>query len=84
MTEKGEGTVVRLIRFLALGVPTLSRVIAVAFVVAAVALAFIEFDGYDAGVRADLAMLFAVLALVSLAVGYAVPWLVRTFLTRRR
>jgi hypothetical protein len=64
-------------------VPTLSRVVAVALVAAALALAFLEFGPYDAATRADLAMLFAVLALVSLAVGYIVPWLVRRFLPRR-
>jgi hypothetical protein len=83
MAEQGESTVVRLVRFLALGVPTLSRVMAVAFVAAALALAFLEVGAYDAATRADLAMLFAILALVSLALGYAVPWLVRWFLPRR-
>jgi len=83
MAETGESTVVRLVRFLALGVPMLSRVIAVAFVAAALALAFLEFGGYSAATRADLAMLFAGLALLSLAIGYAVPWLVRWLLPRR-
>jgi hypothetical protein len=83
MAEQGETTIVRLVRFLALGVPTLSRVMAVAFVAAALALAFLEVGAYDAATRADLAMLFAALALVSLALGYAVPWLVRWFLPRR-
>jgi predicted amidohydrolase len=81
--EPPESTVVRLVRFLALGVPTLSRVIAVAFVAAALALAFFEVGAYDAATRADLAMLFAALALVSLGLGYAVPWLVRWLLPRR-
>jgi hypothetical protein len=84
LPEAPESTVVRLVRFLALGVPTLSRVIAVALVVAALALAFLEFGPYDAATRADLALLFAVLALVSLGLGYAVPWLVRWLLPRRR
>jgi hypothetical protein len=83
MAETGEGTVVRLIRFLALGVPTLSRAIAVALIVAAIFVAFLEFGDYDAATRADLALLFSGLALVSLAVGYVVPWLVRWFLPRR-
>ena len=83
MPEAPESTVVRLIRFLALGVPTLSRVVAVALVVAAIFVAFLEFGDYDPATRADLALLFAVLALVSLAAGYAVPWLVRRFLPRR-
>jgi hypothetical protein len=83
MAEKGEGTFVRLVRFLALGVPMLSRVLAVAFVVVALALAFFEFGGYDAATRADLAMLFAALALLALGVGRAVPWLVARFLPRR-
>ena len=84
MTENNEGPVVRLIRFLALGVPALSRVLAVAFVVAALAFAFLEVGGYDAGARADLALAFAVLALVSLGMGYVVPRLVRVLLPRRR
>jgi predicted amidohydrolase len=84
MAEKDEGTVVRLIRYLALGVPTLSRVLAVAFVIAALALAFFQFGDYDPGARADLAMLFAVLALVALGAGYVVPWLVRTLMPPRR
>ena len=83
MAEKGEGTVVRLVRFLALGVPTLSRVIAVALIVAAIFVAFLEFGDYDEATRADVALLFALLALVSLAIGHAVPWLVRRFLPRR-
>jgi hypothetical protein len=83
MAEQEEGTVVRLVRFLALGVPMLSRVLAVAFVVVALALAFFEFGGYDEATRADLAMLFAVLALLALGIGRAVPWLVARFLPRR-
>lgn len=83
MPEVPESSVVRLVRFLALGVPALMRVMAVAFVVAALALAFLEFGHYDEGTRAELALMFAVLALVALAVGYAVPWLVRRFLPRR-
>lgn len=84
MAEKDEGTVVRLIRYIALGVPMLSRVLAVAFVAAALALAFLRFGNYDAGTRADLALTFAVLALVALGAGYMVPWLVRTLLPPRR
>jgi hypothetical protein len=84
MAEQGEGTFVRLVRFLALGVPTLSRVLAVAFVVVALALAFFEFGGYDEATRADLAMLFAAFALAALAIGWAVPWLIARFLPRRR
>ncbi|MCB1502505.1 MAG: hypothetical protein KDK07_22465 [Bauldia sp.] len=83
MAEKGETTAVRLIRFLALGVPTLSRVVAVVLVAAALALAFFDFGGYDEGERADFALLFSVLALVALAFGYAVPRLVARFLPRR-
>ena len=83
MAEQGEETFIRLVRFLALGVPMLSRVLAVAFVVVALALAFFEFEGYDEATRADLAMLFAALALAVLGIGRAVPWLVARFLPRR-
>ncbi|HET7716195.1 MAG TPA: hypothetical protein VFK86_11255 [Bauldia sp.] len=83
MAETGEGTFIRLVRFLALGVPTLSRVIAIALVVAAVGVAFLEFGDYDETSRADLALLFAILALVSIGIGFLVPWLVRRFLPRR-
>jgi len=84
MGEKDEGTVVRLIRYIALGVPMLSRILAVVFAVAAMALAFLRFGGYDAGTRADLALTFALLALVALGAGYMVPWLVRALLPPRR
>jgi hypothetical protein len=84
MAEKDEGTVVRLIRYIALGVPMLSRVLAVVFVAAALALAFLQFGGYDPGTRADLALTFGVLALAALGAGYMVPWLVRTLLPPRR
>jgi len=80
MTDKGEGTAVRLIRFLALGVPMLSRVVAIALIVAAVAVAFLEIGDYDAAARANLALLFAFLALVSIGIGFAMPWLVRRLL----
>lgn len=83
MADTGEGSVVRLVRFLALGVPMLSRVVAVVLVAAAIALAFFGVGAMDEARRADLALLYSVLALVSLAVGYAVPWLVRRFLPRR-
>ena len=83
MAEQGEGTVVRLIRFLALGVPMLSRVLAVALIVAAVAVAFLDIGDYDEDSRANAALLIAFLALVSIGVGFAVPWLVRRVLPRR-
>jgi hypothetical protein len=83
MAEKGEGTVVRLIRFLALGVPMLSRVLAAALIVAAVAVAFFDIGNYDEAARANAALLFAFLALVSVGIGFAVPWLVRRLLPRR-
>jgi hypothetical protein len=83
MAETGEGTVVRLVRFLALGVPNLSRVVAMVLIAAAIAVAFLGIGEMDEARRADLALLYSVLALVSLAVGYAVPWLVRRFLPRR-
>lgn len=83
MAEAPESTVVGLIRFLALGVPMLSRIVAIALIVAAVAVAFLEIGGYDAASRANVALLFAFLALVSIGVGLAVPWLVRRLLPRR-
>ena len=83
MAEAPESTVVGLIRFLALGVPMLSRIVAIALIVAAVAVAFLEIGGYDAASRANVALLFALLALVSIGVGLAVPWLVRRLLPRR-
>jgi hypothetical protein len=79
-TENG---LVRLIRFIALGVPMLSRIVAVALIVAAVAVAFLDFGGYSDAERADLAILLAALALVSLAIGFAVPALVRRLLPKR-
>ena len=84
MAETGEGTVVRLIRFLALGFPMFSRVLAVALVLAAVVMAFVDLGGYDENTRADLAMLLAALALLVLALGRAVPWLMLRFLPPRR
>ena len=83
MAEREEKTIARLVRFIALGVPTVSRILAAALMVAALALAFIEFGGYDEGSRADLAMMCAALALAVLAVGRAVPWLIARFLPRR-
>ncbi len=83
MSEKDETTPVRLVRFVALGLPALSRVVAAALIIAALALAFIDFGGYDEGTRADLAMVCAALALAALAVGRAVPWLMARFLPRR-
>jgi len=83
MAEKGEGTAVRLIRFLALGVPLLSRIVAVALIAGALLLAFFDVGGYGEGERADLALLLSVLALVALATGYVVPRLVARFLPRR-
>ena len=83
MVEKGEGSFVRLVRFLALGVPMLSRIVAVVLIAAAIAMAFFEFGDYDAGARADMALLLALLALVSLGIGFVVPRLVRWLLPRR-
>lgn len=83
MAEKGEGTGARLARFIALGVPLLSRILAAALALAALVVAFFEVGGYDAGTRADVAMLLAGLALLALALGRALPWLLLRFLPRR-
>lgn len=84
MAEKREGTVARLTRFLALGFPMFTRVLAVALVLGALILAFFDLGGYDEGTRADLAMLLAALALLVLALGRALPWLMLRFLRPRR
>jgi len=83
MAEKGGGTGARLVRFIALGVPVLSRVLAVALALAALAVAFVGLGSYSEGTRADVAMLLAALALLSLALGRALPWLLLRFLPRR-
>jgi hypothetical protein len=83
VAEQRESTAVRLVRFIALGVPTFSRIVAVALVIVAVGLAFFDVGGYDDATRADLAILFALLALLALGIGAAVPRLVRRFLPRR-
>jgi predicted amidohydrolase len=84
MAAGDEAMAVRLARFIALGVPMLSRVLAGALVIAALAVAFLELGGYDAGTRADVAMLLAGLALLMLALGRALPWLLLRFLPPRR
>lgn len=83
MAAREEGTAVRLLRFIALGVPLVARILAAAFALAALAVAFFEIGGYDAGTRADVAMLLAGLALLMLALGRALPWLLLRFLPRR-
>jgi len=84
MAGKEEGTGARLARFIALGVPLLSRILAAALVLAALAVAFLDLGGYDEGSRADVAMLLAGLALLMLALGRALPWLMLRFLPPRR
>ena len=84
MARRDEGTVARLIRFLAGGFPMFSRVLAVALVLGAVVMAFVDVGSYDESTRADLAMLLAGLALLMLALGRAVPWLMLRFLPPRR
>jgi ABC-type uncharacterized transport system permease subunit len=78
-----ESIAVRLARFIALGVPMLSRVLAAALVIAALAVAFLDLGDYDADTRADIAMLLAGLALLALALGRALPWLLLRFVPRR-
>ncbi len=83
LPEVPESTAARLARFIALGVPMLSRVLAAALVLAALAVAFLDLGGYDPGTRADVAMLLAALALLALALGRALPWLLLRFVSRR-
>lgn len=81
MADKPEGETRRLIRFLALGVPTVSRILAVALIVAAVGIAFLGMGDYPTdNDRALVAMLLAGFALVALAIGFAVPAIVRRVL----
>lgn len=78
MTKKPESGVRRLIRFLALGVPILSRIMAVALVAAAIGIAFFGIGDYaNDNDRALVALLLSGLALVSLAIGAAVPAIIR-------
>lgn len=84
MAAKPESSGRRLIRFLALGVPTASRILAVALVFAAIGIAFFGLGHYaDNGDRALVAAILAVLSLVSLAIGFAVPAIIRRVLPRR-
>ncbi|WP_421726409.1 hypothetical protein [Bauldia sp.] len=81
MADKAESGVVRLIRFLALGLPTVCRILAVALVLAAIGIAFFDIGGYpDDGARASTAFVAALLAIVAIVIGFAVPALVRRFL----
>jgi len=84
MAEKEERTAARLLGFLAWGLPAFSRGLAVVLVLAGLAIAFLEVGGYDEGTRADLAMLLAAVALLVLALGRAVPWLMLRFRRPRR
>ena len=78
MASKPEGGVKRLIRFLALGLPTLSRIIAVALVAAAVAVAFFDVGDYATdNERATDALLMSGLALLALVIGSAIPAIIR-------
>ena len=84
MAAKPESGGKRLIRFLALGVPTVSRILALALVIAAIGIAFFDLGNYaSADDRANVAAVLAGLALVSLAIGFAVPAIIRRVLPRR-
>jgi hypothetical protein len=80
VAAKPEGSVVRLIRYVALGVPTLAKILAVALIIAAIGVAFFDIGAYDEESRAMAALLFAAFALLALGVGFAVPFLVRRLL----
>jgi len=81
LAKKPESGVRHLVRFLALGVPTVSRILAVALIVAAIGIAFFDIGNYpDDNDRATVALLLTILALVSLAIGFVVPRLMRRFL----
>jgi len=84
LAAKPESGVKRLIRFLALGVPTVSRILALALAIAAVGIAFFNLGNYASDDdRAVVAALLAAAALVSLGIGFAVPAIVRHLLPRR-
>ena len=84
MAAKPESGVKRLIRFLALGVPTVSRILALALVIAAIGIAFFDLGNYaSADDRANVAAVLAALALVSLGIGFAVPMIIRRVLPKR-
>ena len=81
LAKKPESGVRHLVRFLALGVPTVSRILAVALIVAAIGIAFFNIGSYATdNDRALVALLLTVFALVSLVIGFAVPVLTRRFL----
>jgi hypothetical protein len=84
LAAKPESGVKRLIRFLALGVPTVSRILALALVIAATGIAFFDLGDYTSpDDRANVAAILAGLALVSLAIGFAVPAIIRRILPNR-
>lgn len=81
MAKKPESGVRHLVRFLALGVPTVSRILAVALIIAAIGIAFFDIGNYpDDNDRATVALLLTVFALVSLGIGFMVPKMVRRLL----
>jgi uncharacterized membrane protein len=84
LAEKPESAARRLIRFMVLGVPTVSRILAVALIVAAIGIAFFDLGDYgNAGDRAGVALLLSVFALLSLALGFIVPAIVRRAMPKR-
>ncbi|MCP4381900.1 MAG: hypothetical protein GY798_10905 [Hyphomicrobiales bacterium] len=84
MADRSENSVVRLIRFLALGVPTVSRIVAVALVMVAGGIAFFNIGDYqDDNSRAEAAFLLAAAAIAAVAIGLLLPGLVRRFLPPR-
>ena len=83
MAAKPESGFKRLIRFLALGVPTVSRILAVALIAAAIGIAFFDVGDYsNDNDRALVALVLSLFAIVSLGIGFAVPVIVRRFLPR--
>ncbi|WP_139167827.1 hypothetical protein [Bauldia litoralis] len=81
MAKKPESAAEHMIRFLALGVPTVSRIMAVALVVAAIGIAFFGVGNYPSDDdRAIVALMLAVFALVALGIGFATPAIIRRLL----
>lgn len=84
MAEKSEGLAVRLMRFLALGVPTVSRILAVALIIAAGGIAFFDVGTYSSdNDRALVAAVLALTAIVSIVIGLLVPGVMRRILPPR-
>ena len=84
MADKPVGDGKRLLYFLALGVPTVGRIVAVALIVAATGIAFFDLGDYpDDGSRAIAAFMLAFFALVALGITLATPSIVKRLSDRK-